>query len=264
MSVASFISDIAVITQEVCRYRDHWVLPSVEIAQGALESGWGTSSSYINHNAIFGIKASDSYIAAGGLYYTSKTTEQRSDGSSYVITASFRAYASLRDSIVDYQNLITGASRYAAAVNNTDKTATITAIKAGGYATDVNYVTKVLSMYNSASIRGYDLTLYDVGMGGGTVSGGGTGTGTGGETGGETGGDTSGEQNSTALKVGDNVTLQSFDTLHGKKYGTNSYGGKFRNYYTNYKIVDIEGDYAYINNNGGNTSKVLLKYLERS
>ena len=50
-----FITLIAPLVVAECNKRDKWVLPSVCIAQSALETGWGTSTLMIKANAFFGI-----------------------------------------------------------------------------------------------------------------------------------------------------------------------------------------------------------------
>lgn len=149
----NFINTIAPIAQKLQKSRTKWVLPSVCIAQAALESGWGTSSLMVKANAYFGIKWTK---GCGFDAYSSKTQECY-DGSTYVtITDAFRAYDCLEDSVEDYFNLICNNSRYAGAVNNADAESAITAIKNGGYATDPSYISKIMSI-----VKTYGLTKYD-------------------------------------------------------------------------------------------------------
>ena len=130
-----------------------WILPGICVAQGAQESGWGTSQKMINANALFGIKVGNSKYHFGDAWkdkaYSTKTKECY-DGKTYVgITDMFRAYDSIQDAITDYMDLLCVASRYKSAANNTDPRSTITAIKNGGYATDPNYINKIMSIYNT-------------------------------------------------------------------------------------------------------------------
>ena len=55
--VNAFIAKLAAIARKEYLTRDKWVLPSVCIAQAALETGWGTSGLMTKANAFFGIKA---------------------------------------------------------------------------------------------------------------------------------------------------------------------------------------------------------------
>ena len=158
--VSRFIEKIAKQAIAECRKRSKKVLPSVCIAQAAIETGWGTSSLMTKANAYFGIKANKSW---GGKVYNSRTKECY-DGKTYVnITACFRAYDSTAESVADYYDLITKNARYSGAVNEPDAKKCITAIKKGGYATDPTYVSKVLKI-----IKKYNLTKYDDVLTGGT------------------------------------------------------------------------------------------------
>lgn len=151
--VNNFIKKLSVLAIAECNKRTKKVLPSICIAQAALETGWGTSSLMTKANAYFGIKATSSWK---GKVFNSKTSECY-DGSTYTnITACFRAYDSVAESVADYYDLITGLSRYAGAVNETNAEKCITAIKNGGYATSPTYIKNVMSIVNQ-----YNLTQYD-------------------------------------------------------------------------------------------------------
>lgn len=149
-----------------------FVLPSVCIAQSAIETGWGTAGIMVKANAFFGIKAGGSWT---GKVYRADTWEV-ADGTAYNTTANFRAYDSLEASVKDYYDLIGNSSRYSKALSfGTDKgawktpRACITAIWAGGYATDTLYVEKIMNTITSRDLTAYDnlvdgegvLTEYD-------------------------------------------------------------------------------------------------------
>lgn len=153
IQINKFLNKIVPIVQKEYLKRDHWVLPSVCIAQAALESAWGTSAMMTKANAYFGIKAGSNWK---GKVYSSKTKECYAGIGFTTITGVFRAYDSLADSISDYYNLICNNSRYASAVNNSNPRNTITAIKNAGYATDPNYISDVMAIINK-----YNLTKYD-------------------------------------------------------------------------------------------------------
>lgn len=155
--VNEFIKTLSKLAQKEYQKRKKagkkWTLPSVCIAQAALETGWGTSPMMVKANAYFGIKAGTGWK---GKVYSTKTQECY-DGKNYTtITDLFRAYDSLEDSVADYYDLITGLDRYATACNQTDPQKCIQAIKNGGYATSPTYVKNVISIVNQ-----YDLTKYD-------------------------------------------------------------------------------------------------------
>lgn len=134
-----------------------FVLPSVCISQSALETGYGSSGLMVKANAFFGIKAGGSWT---GKVYTAGTWEV-ANGEEYNTTANFRAYDSLADSVADYYSLIINASRYSRALSTyptgvKSPQDTIQEIWAGGYATDENYVSKVMSIINSNSLTEFD------------------------------------------------------------------------------------------------------------
>lgn len=132
-----------------------WILPSVCIAQAALESAFGTSALMTYAHAYFGIKANKNWK---GKVFSAKTKECY-DGKNLVnITDYFRAYNSLEESIADYYDLLTTVPRYSKACNNTSALNTITEIKKAGYATAPNYVDAVMDI-----IKRYHLTDYDKG-----------------------------------------------------------------------------------------------------
>ena len=162
MAKADFIKTLAALAQEEAKNRGiKFVLPSICIAQAALETGWGSSKLMTKANAYFGIKAGKSWK---GKVYSAKTKECY-DGINYTtITDCFRAYDSLADSVRDYYDLITGSSRYAAAVGEKNAIKCITAIKAGGYATSPTYVKNVMAI-----VEGNNLTEYDSCVTGGST-----------------------------------------------------------------------------------------------
>ena len=170
-----FIEKLGKLAMAERSKRSRWVLPSVCIAQAILETGYGQASIMTKANAYFGIKWTE---GCGYRAYSSATNEVY-DGNVVSITALFRAYDTVEDSVKDYFDLITENTRYAKAVNNTNYRNSIQAIKDGGYATDPDYVSKICSL-----IETWNLTDYDTGNTGTTGNTGATGnTGTTGATG---------------------------------------------------------------------------------
>lgn len=105
-------------------------------------------------NAIFGIKATSNW--KGKVY--NANTQECYDGSTYTnITACFRAYDSLAESISDYFDLITKLERYRKACTASSPLECITAIKEGGYATSPTYVNTIMSIINSNNLTQYDV-----------------------------------------------------------------------------------------------------------
>ena len=153
MEKSEFIPTIAPIVVTENNKRGKPLYPSVVIAQAICESGWGQSTIMMKANAIFGIKATSSW--KGKVY--NANTQECYDGSTYTnITACFRAYNSLAESIADYFDLILGLSRYQGAINASSPLECITAIKNGGYATSPTYINTIMSIINSNNLTKYD------------------------------------------------------------------------------------------------------------
>ena len=123
------------------------VLPSVAIAQGALESAWGTSAP---NNNLFGIKGSYNGNSA------SMATWESYGGIRYDIVDNFRAYPDWNTSIKDYGSFLNVNPRYAKALGLTDPQKQIQAIWEAGYATDPDYVSKIMSIINANNLKKYD------------------------------------------------------------------------------------------------------------
>lgn len=125
---------------------------SVIIAQSVLETGWGQSKIMMKANALFGIKAGSGWK---GKVYSSYTNEVY-DGIECTEYATFRAYDSIEESIEDYYKLI--KNNYKKALNCDSQRESIQAIKNGGYATDPDYVSKIMSIINANDfVEKYDL-----------------------------------------------------------------------------------------------------------
>lgn len=153
MTKNEFIPTIAPLVVAENKKRGNPLFSSVVIAQAICESGWGQSKIMMKANAIFGIKATSSWK---GKVYNSNTQECY-DGSTYTnITACFRAYNSLAESISDYFDLITKSERYRKACVSNNPLECITAIKNGGYATSPTYINTIMSIINSNNLTQYD------------------------------------------------------------------------------------------------------------
>lgn len=142
------------------------VLASITIAQAILESGWGTTELATQANNYFGMKTNLSgntwnSVWDGVSKYTKNTQEQDESGNAFTIQADFRKYSCALESIRDHSCYLTGAMagntlRYVGLVGERDYRKGIQIIKDGGYATDVEYVSKICRI-----IQKYNLTEYD-------------------------------------------------------------------------------------------------------
>lgn len=151
VSKGKFADTIFNSVNKVNKENDYQLFNSVIIAQSVLETGWGQSEIMMKANALFGIKAGSDWK---GKVYSSYTNEVY-DGVESTEYATFRAYDSIEESIEDYYKLI--KNNYKKALNCDTQKESIQAIKNGGYATDPDYVSKIMSIINANDfIEKYD------------------------------------------------------------------------------------------------------------
>ncbi len=139
---------------------NHIMLPSVVIAQAAIESNIGTSELAVNANALFGIKLN----GWTGRSYVKDATEQNPDGSYRVDKNElWRAYDSWEQSILDHNDYIATRStdggktlRYQPVIGCTDYVLACQYLEECGYATSQSYAETLINY-----IEKYELTRYD-------------------------------------------------------------------------------------------------------
>lgn len=157
---------------EICRdiAVSYGLFPSVCAAQTILESGYCTTELAQEANNVCGMKCTLSGNTWGGSTWDGeskvniRTPEQDSAGNTYYIYADFRKYPNIEESIKDRCAYLLGAQngddlRYDGIKDCKDYREQITLIKNGGYATDVNYVSKICNI-----IQRFDLDIYDAQM----------------------------------------------------------------------------------------------------
>ncbi|MBI2791125.1 MAG: flagellar assembly peptidoglycan hydrolase FlgJ [Gammaproteobacteria bacterium] len=121
--------------------------PKLLLAQSALETGWGKhiiqhEDGNSSHN-LFGVKALAKW---DGERVLAKTLEYNNT-EAHVENATFKAYPSYRESFEDFI-LLVKSKRYEKALENVNNPKSfLTELHQAGYATDPNYVEKVLSIY---------------------------------------------------------------------------------------------------------------------
>lgn len=142
----NFIKTVGTLARNEYLGRDVWILPSVCIAQGALESGWNLEAS-----SLFGIKG-EGFTATTSEYYNGHYVE---------IEDSFRSYPNVASAVVGYYDFLRDTPRYANALNNSDYRDAVDKLihttDGAPYATDPEYISKVISI-----IEQYNLTEWDV------------------------------------------------------------------------------------------------------
>ncbi len=121
------------------------------IAHAALETGWGRhlpAAGSAAGNNLFGIKVGGGWRGAAG---NSATTEY-AGGNATSVQAPFRSYASVAAGFNDYADLLTNNPRFATALNQgNDAAAFAQGLRRGGYATDPDYVHKLVT--TAAAVR---------------------------------------------------------------------------------------------------------------
>jgi len=122
------------------------VAPDTLIAQAALETGWGRNmpadASGRSSSNLFGVKAGDSWRGAA----VSSTTTEFDQGTPATTRAAFRSYGDAAHSVDDYVSLLRGSPRYASALGaGSDVHAFASGLQRGGYATDPDYVNKLVA-----------------------------------------------------------------------------------------------------------------------
>ncbi|MBS6296344.1 MAG: N-acetylmuramoyl-L-alanine amidase [Dialister sp.] len=141
------------------------ILASVTAAQSILESGYGKSELALQALNLGGMKAElsgNTWASAwDGRVYIKDTAEQREDGSYYTITAAFRSYPSVAAYLADHSAYLAGARagsdlRYAGVVGCRDYRRAFEIIKAGNYASSIDYVDKLCAV-----VERWNLTRFD-------------------------------------------------------------------------------------------------------
>lgn len=163
MTEKEFISYIGALAAEDMKKTG--ILASITAAQAILESGYGSSELAQNANNLFGMKANLSGNTWpsewDGQTYTKDTGEQKPSGEYYTVTAVFRKYADHAASIKDHSDYLAGAKngsalRYEGIVGERDYTTAAKSLRGGGYATSIDYVSKLCNI-----IEKWNLTQYD-------------------------------------------------------------------------------------------------------
>ena len=143
------------------------ILASVSAAQFILESGYGRTELAQKANNCFGMKCMLSGNSWGGSAwdgtskYRKKTQEDDGTGKLYTVTADFRKYACVEQSIADHSAYLLGAingkkKRYEGLAGEKNYRKAVQIIKNGGYAMDSLYVQKICVI-----IEKYGLTRFD-------------------------------------------------------------------------------------------------------
>jgi len=134
-SATDFINKFSAAAENIQRL---YAIPAkFTLAQGGLESGWGTSYLAKNANNLFGVKADSSWK---GPVFTTR------DGLRY------RKYSSAAESFKDRAEFLTRNQRYEKAFDHSDAVMFAKAVAAAGYAEDPNYAEKLSSIISTIQL----------------------------------------------------------------------------------------------------------------
>lgn len=149
-----FIDEMAVYVK---RYAPQYGIKvySPIIAQGILESGWGTSDKVQLGQNYFGLKWRNNRMAISNEYFEAPTAEQNADGSYVNIMSKFCKFRNMEECVLGYFQW-TNIPNYANLKGVTEPRTYLENIKADGYATSLNYVDNLMAV-----IEKYNLTQYD-------------------------------------------------------------------------------------------------------
>lgn len=164
MSTQEFINAVGPIARD--DYRKTGVLASVTLAQAINESGWGKSGLTQSSNNMFGMKTSLSGnnwsgSAWDGRSYAEVKTTEEYNGKKVIITAKFRKYSSVAQSIADHSAYLSNAMngshrRYNGLTDTKNYSTQLTILQKGGYCTWSGYVSELTTL-----IKKYNLTSWD-------------------------------------------------------------------------------------------------------
>jgi lysozyme len=151
----AFINHIA--PGAIAAQQTYGVPAAVTIAQAIDESGWGQSALASEDHNLFGIKGTG---PAGSV---ALPTQEVYDGQTVNITAEFRAYHDVAESIDDHGKLLAESGSYSAAMASKQSPNSFANALTGVYATDPGYGTSLINL-----MRQYNLYRYDASATSGT------------------------------------------------------------------------------------------------
>lgn len=143
------------------------VLASVTVAQAILESNWGQSELSVKANNLFGMKATlsgNKWDSEWDGQTYKKYSNEEYNGETKPVLSEFRYYSTLMKSIKDHSDYLCGALngdklRYDGLKWEKDYVKAIQIIKDGGYATDSNYVNKIVSIIEEHNLDVFDFAV---------------------------------------------------------------------------------------------------------
>ena len=150
------------IWQGVKEAQAHGLFPSVTYAQYVMEAGWEGSTLSETYNNAFGIKADSSWTGRT----VDLPTQEYVDGQWITVTATWRVYDDINQSVRDRTQFLLDNPRYTqgGVFSATTYQAQCQALQNSGYATDPSYASLLISI-----IEDNNFTIYDTVSSGGAT-----------------------------------------------------------------------------------------------
>jgi hypothetical protein len=143
----SYVDQYANFAME--QQRKYGIPASITLAQGIIESANGKSQLARNENNHFGVKATKSWLDAGGKYglYTDDAKNEK-----------FCSYASVGDSYEHHSKFLKNNSRYAACfkLSSDDYKGWANGLQRAGYATNKSYAQSLIAVIERNGLDKYD------------------------------------------------------------------------------------------------------------
>lgn len=125
---------------------------SFTVAEGALESGWGSSQLSLQAMNVFGVKADPSWSGP----VLEMQTREFIRGQWLMVPARWRKYSDWSGCIGDHAAFLRSNPRYSTCFQHRDGPGFAKAVAAAGYATDPNYAALVTQIINQHGLAVLD------------------------------------------------------------------------------------------------------------
>lgn len=149
-NVAAFVKLLSAAAQQSMAVTG--IPASFTLAQGGLESTWGTSKLATQANNLFSVKADPSWKGA----VFSIPTREFLNGQWTTVNANWRKYATWLDCLNDHALFFKLNPRYAKCWLETTGIGWSQAVAAAGYATDPLYSSKLIATITSNNLTQFD------------------------------------------------------------------------------------------------------------
>jgi flagellum-specific peptidoglycan hydrolase FlgJ len=160
----AFISQVA--PGAMASQRRYGVPAAVTIAQAIEESGWGQSTLASRDHNLFGIKGS------GPAGSDIQPTQEYENGRWVTVSAPFRVYHNVAESIADHAQLLATGESYQQAMADRHLPDAFATDLTGVYATDPDYGSNLIALMRLYNLYRYDGGTADSGQAGGGQAGG--------------------------------------------------------------------------------------------